>query len=76
MAYLTGSYIAFAKTRAERERTGDARLSIEERYSNREDYLKRVATAAKRLVADRFLLPGDLPRIEKRAAAEWDTLAK
>ncbi len=76
MANLTGSYIGFAKTRADRERSGDARLSIEERYAGREDYLKRVDSAAKQLVADRYLLADDLQRIHKRAAAEWDTLSK
>jgi hypothetical protein len=27
-------------------------------------------------VTDRYLLADDLPRIEKRALAEWDTLTK
>jgi hypothetical protein len=76
MANLAGSYISFPKTRAERERTGDARRSIEERYPSKDDYLKRVDAAAKQLVADRYLLSSDLPRIHKRPAAEWDTLAK
>ncbi len=76
MANLIGSYIAFPKTRAERERTGDARLSIEERYRGREDYLNRLTAAAEQLVAGRYLLAEDVPRIQKRGLAEWDTLAK
>jgi len=32
-----------------------------------------VESAAKQLVAERYLLADDLPRIHKRAAAEWDT---
>ena len=36
---FAGSYLPFSKTRAERERAGDPRLSIEERYSNRDVYL-------------------------------------
>jgi hypothetical protein len=76
MANLTGSYIAFARTRAEREHSGDARLSIEERYRNREDYLSRLTEAAEKLVAERYLLAGDVMKIQKRGLAEWDTLAK
>jgi hypothetical protein len=76
MAGLVGSYIPFAKTLADRQRTGDKRRSIQERYKNREDYLKRIDAAATKLIADRYLLADDLPRIQKRAADEWDTLTK
>ena len=41
-----GSYLPFAWTKAEREAKGDPRLSVEERYRGREDYLGRVALAA------------------------------
>ena len=74
MAGLTGSYIPFPATRAERERTGDSRLSIEERYPGRAAYLDRVTEAARKLASERYLLEADVPRIRARAAAEWDTL--
>src|SRR5574340_130143 len=35
---MVGSFIPFARTRAERERTSDPRLSIEERYASRAEY--------------------------------------
>ncbi len=54
-----GSYIAFAKTKAEREAAGDPRLSIEERYGSRADYVAKVKAAADALVAERLLLPAD-----------------
>src|SRR4029453_14734480 len=40
-----GSYIPFAKTRADRERAHDPRPSIEERYRNRDEYIGRLGPA-------------------------------
>jgi hypothetical protein len=71
IAGLAGSYIPFPATRADRERMHDSRLSIEERYPSRSAYLDKVTAAAKKLVADRYLLEADVPRILERAAAEW-----
>jgi hypothetical protein len=69
---MAGSFIPFAKTRAERERNGDPRLSIEERYSNRADYLRRVEEAANRLVAERFLLQEHVRPVVEAAGQHWD----
>jgi len=63
---LLGSYIPFAKTKAEREKNGDPRLSVEERYQDREDYVQRVSREARTLVEERFLLPEDAERIRVR----------
>ena len=38
---MVGSMIPFARTRAEREKSGDPRPSIEERYASREEYLRK-----------------------------------
>ena len=43
---LRGSSIPFAATRAEREETGDPRLSIEERYLSHESFLEQIEKAA------------------------------
>ena len=59
LAGLVGSFQPFAKTRAEREQSGDSRPSIEERYTNRQDYLQRVRRAAS-LVRQRFVLDSDV----------------
>jgi hypothetical protein len=67
-----GSYIPFARTRAEREKTGDPRLSIEERYPSKDAYLGKVTTAAKDLVTQGYLLARDVPDVMKRASAHWD----
>jgi hypothetical protein len=67
-----GSMIPFARTKAEREAIGDTRLSIEERYQSRTDYVGRVALAANELVKQRYLLAQDLPALIDFAAAQYD----
>ncbi len=56
---LTGSFIPFAATKAERQAAGDPRPSLEERYPNKAAYVNAIRVAADRLVAARFLLPDD-----------------
>src|SRR5436190_10683994 len=73
---LLGSYIPFASTKAERERTHDPRPSIEERYASREQYLKQVQEAAASLVKDGYVLAEDVPAIVKHAGDHWDLLVK
>ena len=67
LCYLNGQYIPFARTKAEREKTGDPRLSIEERYRDQTDYVQQVSRAARNLVDDRFLLPEDAERLVNAA---------
>ncbi|HZU91801.1 MAG TPA: alpha/beta hydrolase domain-containing protein, partial [Stellaceae bacterium] len=55
-----GSFVPFARTRAERERTGDPRPSLAERYGDRASYVARIEAAAAALVAERLLLPEDM----------------
>ncbi|MFN0120017.1 MAG: alpha/beta hydrolase domain-containing protein [Blastocatellia bacterium] len=69
---LTGSYLPFVRTKADRERSGDARLSIEERYPSREHYLGMVTEATLQLIKDGYLLAGDMAPVIRRAAAHWD----
>jgi hypothetical protein len=59
---FTGGYVPFALTRAEREKSGDPRRSIEERYGTQEGYACTVRRAAEALVRDRFLLREDADR--------------
>lgn len=65
---LDGMFIPFTKTKAEREKTGDPRLSLEERYPSRADYLARLTEAALKLKAQGFLLDEDVVRILERGA--------
>ena len=68
LCYLNGMYVPFAKTKAEREKLGDPRLSIEERYKDQADYVQQISRAARTLVDERFLLPEDAERIISEAA--------
>ena len=69
---MQGSWIPFARTKEEREKAGDPRLSVAERYSGREEYLARFEAAARSLVSAGFLLENDIPKLKERGAAEWD----
>jgi len=60
---LLGSFIPFAKTKPERNKLRDPRLSVEERYKDQADYVQQVSRAARSLVEERFLLPEDADRI-------------
>ena len=60
---FAGGYVPFATTKAERERTGDPRLSVEERYGTLEGYTCVVDKAVRQAVAERFLLPADGARL-------------
>jgi hypothetical protein len=60
---LLGSYIPFPKSKEDREKSGDPRLSVQERYKDQSDYVQHVSRAAKTLVNERFLLPEDAERI-------------
>jgi hypothetical protein len=72
---LIGAYVPFAATKIEREQNGDSRLSIQERYQSRDQYLQLVQQAAAPLVNGGYLLADDVPTIVKRAGEHWDLLA-
>ncbi len=76
MAEFYGSTFPFAKTRDARDAVHDPRLSIAERYAGRDDYLKRIDTAASELIRQRFVLPQDRDFVLERALNLWDALAK
>ena len=67
---LQGSFVPFARTRAEREATGDPRPSIEERYPTPEAYVAAVRHAAEQLVAQRYLLADDARELIAQAERE------
>jgi hypothetical protein len=64
-----GSYVPFAKTKAERLAAGDPRPSLEERYSNHQAYVQRVTEVVRALQDARLLLPEDAARFVEEAAA-------
>lgn len=56
---LNGAFIPFHRTKAERLKAGDSRLSLEERYHDDAGYVAAVTVAANKLVSERLLLPED-----------------
>ena len=67
-----GSFHPFPRTKADRLASGDSRLSIEERYPNRDAYVAKAMVAAHDLVKDRFLLPEDEQEPVEQAVALYD----
>jgi hypothetical protein len=72
VSLLNGSFIPFARTRAEREAAGDSRLSVDERYQNRDHYLGLITQAANDLVSKGYLIQEDVSRIVQQAGTRWD----
>jgi hypothetical protein len=71
-----GSFLPFPKTVAERQKTGDPRKSIAERYSGREDYLTRYSHAVDNLVKQRWVLQEDRAAVVRGGEQEWDFATK
>jgi hypothetical protein len=69
---MVGSYIQFPRTKAEREKTGDPRKSIEERYTSRGEYLRSITAAAQNLAKSGYVLDRDIPKIVGKAGTQWD----
>jgi len=71
-----GSFHPMARTKDERMKNGDSRLSIAERYKSRDEYIAKVTAVAKKMVTDRFLLPEDLNDPIDQAVALYDWAVK
>jgi alpha/beta hydrolase family protein len=71
-APLFGSTWVFPNTAEERAAANDPRPAIGERYSSKQDYLAKVETAARDLVAQAYLLEEDIERCLKVAGEKWD----
>lgn len=70
------SYLPFPNTEAERQKRGDPRKSIAERYPDREDYMTRYKNAVDDLVKQRWILPEDREPMLHRAEQEWTEATK
>jgi hypothetical protein len=70
------SYIPFPKTAADRQKSGDPRKSIAERYASREDYMTRYTKAVEALVKQRWILPEDRDTVLQLADQEWSEATK
>jgi len=63
---LTGSYIPFPRTEAEREKTGDPRFSLEQRYDSFEIYEEQFQQIVREHIEKRYLLEEDRARLRER----------
>ena len=69
---LAGWTLPFSATRAVRESSNDPRLSIQERYSSRKEYLRQVEAAGRDLVDEGYMLADDLERVTERSGSKYD----
>jgi len=70
------SYLPFPKTTAERQKTGDPRKSIAERYADRDDYVTRYQHAVDELVKQSWILQEDRDAMIHRGEQEWAETTK
>jgi len=70
------SYLPFPRTAAERQKHGDPRKSIAERYAGPDDYLDRYAQALDKLIQQHWILEEDRPVLLRFAQEEWDETTK
>lgn len=73
---LFGSFIPFARTKAERTAVNDPRLSLEERYGSRDAYAAAAGKAAQSNVELGFLRAEDKTQAVRRAVAFYDRVQK
>lgn len=73
---LLGAAHPFSATAADRVASGDPRLSIDERYSSREDYLHKVREAAQELVSEGFLLEEEVEHVVAQAGERYDAFRR
>lgn len=71
LCMATGLHVPFAATRHERTERNDPRPAIEERYASQDAYVQAVEQAARALVKDRLLLPGDAEAIIAAAPEQY-----
>ena len=71
---LMGATIPFPATRQDREARGDPRLSIEERYAGKTEYLAQVRSEARRLVVDGHLLEEDVELLVEQASRRYEIM--
>ena len=64
---FTGSWMPFARTKKERQASGDPRRSVQERYPTRADYISKIAAAVLDLRRRKLLLDEDALRILEKS---------
>lgn len=73
---FAGMSLFFAGTAAERAQRADPRPAIDERYKNRDDYVRRSANAAQTLVQQGWLIAEDVAWVTERCGKHFDYVMK
>ncbi len=68
---MLGAYFPFARTKEERQASGDPRPSLEERYTDEEDYVRKVAEAVRGLREQGFVLAEDADALVEEARRKF-----
>ena len=76
LVMLRGAWTPFAATKIQREKIGDPRPSLEERYASKDEFLTKVRTAIQQLIEQRLMLGSDLDPQMKQAGERWDWVLK
>src|SRR5262249_47446024 len=71
-----GSYLPFPKTAADRQKTGDPRKSVAERYADKQDYITKYSNAINNLVEQHLVLPEDRDALREHGELEWSEATK
>jgi hypothetical protein len=69
-----GSFIPFARSEAERRFRNDPRPSLEQRYTDRADYEKKLRAAAEKTVAAGFLRTEEVDAVVKQGGAFYERI--
>jgi Alpha/beta hydrolase domain len=68
---INGAVFHFAKTREERARNGDPRLSLQERYGSLDGWIDALRATANAQVTRRLMLEEDIEWLISRARLGW-----
>ena len=72
---LQGAFIPFPANKAQREKSGDPRLSVSERYGGIDGYMTAVESAIASQVSAGFLLPEERDRARLVMRNNWDRVS-
>lgn len=73
---LRGAWVPFAKTKAQREAADDPRLSLDERYVSKDQFMAKVKAVIERLIEQRLMMGTDLEPQMKQASERWDWVVR
>jgi len=76
LVMLRGAWTPFAATKTQREKTGDPRPSLEERYASKDEFMTKVSAAIQQLIERRLMLESDREPQMKQASQRWDWVFK